>query len=201
MHQQTAPPAPPGPATRFTGAPGLLAEALLGTLLLGDDLAAGDCPQGDPDCRAGDHQLCHYQLRPCTTSGDGCPPAARELGGAGDRTAANVGAHDTRSWPIPGDWPYRLLGYVEACHIWLSYAGWSVTTAAPQHTDPRRQLFAEHRNTANAVDGLLREWIAGGFVRVEGGLPAAGEPYDDRPLRLTGIGYALLRELRERYGR
>jgi hypothetical protein len=129
--------------------------------------------------------------------GDDCPGCVRCTPDA--RIAANVGPRDSRSWPLPGDWPYRLLGYIEACHVWLSSAGWSVTAAAPQHNDPRRQLFPAHRNTANECDALLREWVAGGFIRVDGGLPAAGEPYDDRQLRMTDLGYELLRQLRERY--
>ncbi len=131
--------------------------------------------------------------------GDGCAGCGRCNPPA--RITANVGERDPRTWPIPGDWPYRLLGYIEACHVWINAAGWSVTTTAPQHDDPYRQLFPSHRNTANECDALLREWIAGGFVRVEGGLPAAGEPYDDRPVRMTDLGYELLRELRTRYGR
>ncbi len=141
-------------------------------------------PQGDPECMAPDDGEWHCH--------DACEPG---------RTAANVGDADPRTWPMPGDWPLRLLGYLEACHIWLNSAGWSVTANAPQHDDPYRQLFAGHRLTANAVDQLLREWLTAGFVALEGDLPADGDDYGDRRARLTDAGYALLREIKARYGR
>jgi hypothetical protein len=162
-------PAPPSWATRYAGPPGTLLEALLG-----ENTGPG-------------------------SDGDGCNGCARCTPADRPRIAANVGDPDPRSWPLPGDWPYRLIQYIEACHVWLSSAAWSITRDAPQHGDPYRCLFPSHRPTANAVDSLLREWVAGGFVRVEGGLPAPGEPYDDRRLRLTHLGYELLAELRARY--
>lgn len=107
------------------------------------------------------------------------------------RTDANIGLHEPNTLPLPRDWHARLLGYIEAGHIRLSPARWSVAADAPQHQELHRQLSAADRATANAVDAQLRTWIDNGVVRLDGEHDQHGE----QQVLLAAPGYALIAEL------